>query len=81
MGSIIPLLVCQSVKSIFSFLSDIVLALVRILLEAAGTHVSEVASETKREADNKIRTRIIVDAQKMLKDYQTIADILKKHAV
>ena len=58
-----------------------VLALVKILLEAAGTHVSEVVSETKEEVDNKIRTRIIADAQKMLNDYQIIAGILKKHGV
>ena len=68
-------------KSVFSFPSNIVLTLVKILLEAAGTHVSEVVSETKEEGDNKIRTRIIADAQKMLNDYQIIAGILKKHGV
>jgi hypothetical protein len=52
-----------------------------MLLEAAGAHVSEVVSETKQEADEEIRTRIIADAQKMLSDYQTIEGILKKHGV
>ena len=59
----------------------IVLTLVKILLEAAGTHVSEVVSETKEDADDEIRTRIIADADKMLSDYQTIEGILKKHGV
>jgi vacuolar-type H+-ATPase subunit H len=52
-----------------------------MLLEAAGTHVSEVISETKEEGGDEIRTKIITDAKKMLKDYQTIAGIFKKHGV
>lgn len=58
-----------------------VLILVKMLLEAAGIHVSEVVSETKLDVDGEIRTRIIADAEKMLTDYQTIEGIIKKHGV
>ena len=76
----VSLFVFSLIKSFILFFL-IVLTLVKMLLEAAGAHVSEVVSETKQEADEEIRTRIIADAQKMLSDYQTIEGILKKHGV
>ena len=62
--------------------SSIVLMMAKMLLEAAGMHVAEVVTETKEEeADGEIKKKIIADAEKMLKDYQTIEGILKKHGV
>lgn len=59
----------------------IVLTVSKTLLETAGMHVSEVVDETNQVAHEQVRTRIIAAADKMLKDYQTIEGILKKHGV
>ena len=57
------------------------MAMAKMLLDAAGMQVSAVVSETKQEPDEEIKAKILADAEKMLKDYQTIDGILKKHGV
>ncbi|XP_028402542.1 uncharacterized protein LOC114525410 [Dendronephthya gigantea] len=77
----------QSVEGLLLKFNDIgndnpyVLTVSKILIEAAGMHVSEVVDETNQVANEEVRKRIIADADEMLKDYQTIEGLFKKHGV
>ena len=57
------------------------MTMAKMLLDAAGMEISVVVSETKQKPDEEIKAKIMANAEKMLKDYQTIDGILKKHGV